>query len=136
MGRWHEIVRTPNARQNNCFAADQVWSRVGDEQFNIDQVCHKGSENGPASRVKTKARVIDRSTNAKFEASFFGGLIRKDYWVIDHDEAYTWMIASTADGKFVSLLARSPTLPTAMRSSLKARIRELGFTANKLEDVG
>ena len=135
MGRWYEIVRTPNNRQKNCHAAHQVWARKPDGGFDIDQVCHAGDRDGPARHVDTAARIVDTTTNAKFEASFFGGLIRRQYWVIDHGDDYGWMIASTSDGKFVSLLARTPGLPLARLSSLKTRIRALGFD-NKLEDVG
>jgi len=135
MGRWYEIVRTPNDRQRNCHGAYQVWTRAPKDAFQIDQVCHAGSRQGPERHVATAARIVDPSTNAKFEASFFGGLIRRQYWVIDHGDDYGWMIASTADGKFVALLARAPGLPNAKLAALKARMRALGFD-NRLEDVG
>nr|WP_295106537.1 lipocalin family protein [uncultured Caulobacter sp.] len=135
MGRWYEIVRTPNNRQKNCHAAYQVWSRKANGAFDIDQVCHVGDRDGPARHVDTAARIVDPTTNAKFEASFFGGLIRRQYWVIDHGDDYGWMIASTSDGKFVALLARTPGLSAARLATLKARMRALGFD-NPLEDVG
>jgi apolipoprotein D and lipocalin family protein len=135
MGRWYEIVRTPNNRQKNCHGAYQVWSRKADGAFDIDQVCHVGDRNGQARHVDTAARIVDPATNAKFEASFFGGLIRRQYWVIDHGDDYGWMIASTSDGKFVALLARTTGLPAARLSALKARMRVLGFD-NALEEVG
>lgn len=136
MGRWYEIVRTPNDRQRNCHGAYQVWSRKADGTFNIDQVCHRDRRDGPASHFSTAARILDPSTNAKFEASFFGGLIRKKYWVIDHGDNYGWMIASTSDGKFVSLLARTPGIAPTLKATLKMRMRQLGFAGNALEDVG
>jgi apolipoprotein D and lipocalin family protein len=135
MGRWHEIVRTPNDRQKNCHGAYQVWSRKADGVFSIDQVCHAGARDGPARHFATAARIVDPATRAKFEASFFGGLIKRQYWVIDHDNDYSWMIASTSDGKFVALLARSPGLPASQLANLKIRIRALGFVDNPLEDV-
>lgn len=136
MGRWHEIVRTPNDNQRNCHAAYQVWARKPGGGFSIDQVCHRDSAKGPERHFATHARVVDPTTNAKFEASFFGGLLRRQYWVIDHADDYGWMIASTADGKFVALLARSPGVPEPQLSALERRMRALGFTANKLERVG
>ncbi len=122
MGRWREIVRTPANRQKNCHGAYQVWSRKADGAFDIDQVCHGGDRKGPERHVDTAARIVDPATNAKFEASFFGGLIRRQYWVIDHGDDYGWMIASTSDGKFVALLARTTGLPPARLSALKARM--------------
>ena len=135
MGRWYEIVRTPNDRQRNCHGAYQVWAKAPKDGFHIDQVCHVGDRDGPQRHVATSARIVDPTTNAKFEASFFGGLIRRQYWVIDHGDNYGWMIANTADGKFVALLARTPGLPAAKLAALKSRIRALGFD-NTLQDVG
>ncbi|WP_269713301.1 lipocalin family protein [Caulobacter sp. NIBR2454] len=135
MGRWYEIVRTPNDGQKNCHAASQVWSQRPDGTFDIAQTCRKGSPNGPVRKVDTRARILDPKTNAKFEASFFGGLLKRKYWVIDRSDDYDWMIASTSDGDFVALLAREPGMPHGDVSALIRRMRALGFTANKLEVV-
>ncbi|RYG11148.1 MAG: hypothetical protein EON96_15665, partial [Caulobacteraceae bacterium] len=122
MGRWYEILRTPNTFQSNCWAASQVWSRRGPNQFSIAQNCHRGSRTGTLSTTNTSARVIDTTTNAKWEASFFGGLIKKRYWVIDIAPDYSWMIATTSDGQFPALLSRSPTMTSAQRTELTARM--------------
>ena len=113
MGRWHEILRTPN-------------------DFSIVQSCHRGSRDGRVTTFNTRARVTDTSTNAKFEASFFGGLIRQRYWVIDVAPDYSWMIATTADGRFPALLSRSPTMSAAQQTQLRGRIAELGLPTSGL----
>lgn len=136
MGRWHEILRTPNNHQRDCWAANQVWSPRDGGNFTIRQTCHRGSRTGPTRVVETRARVLDATTNAKFEASFFGGLIRQRYWVIDIAPDYSWMIASTADGKFPALLSRSPTMSDAQRQQLVARMGELGLPTRQLEPSG
>lgn len=136
MGRWHEILRTPNAAQRDCFAASQVWSRKGETSFSIAQACHKGSRSGPVKTFDTKARVLDAKTNAKFEASFFAGLIRQRYWVIDIAPDYSWMIATTADGKYPALLSRTPDMSAAKRAELVARMARLGLPTGQLEPSG
>lgn len=135
MGRWYEILRTPNDRQKDCYAAWQVWSRKG-SGFRIAQNCRKGSRTGPVETVMTSARVTDPRTNAKFEASFFGGIIRKDYWVIDRADDYSWMIAVSADGKYPALLARTPGLPPAKQAELRRRMAQLGLPTSRLQSVG
>lgn len=135
MGRWYEIVRTPNDGQKNCHAASQIWSQRPDGTFDIAQTCRKGSPSGPVRKVDTRARILDPNTNAKFEASFFGGLLKRKYRVIDRSDDYEWMIASTSDGDFVALLSRQPAMSRGDVSSLIRRMRALGFTANKLEIV-
>jgi apolipoprotein D and lipocalin family protein len=136
MGRWYEILRTPNDRQKNCYAAYQVWSKRAADRFAIAQHCRKGSRTGPLEVVQTDARLLGHSSNAKFEASFFGGLIRKNYWVIDHADDYSWMIASSSDGKYPAVLARTPGLSPARQAELKRRMAQLGLPTGQLQAVG
>jgi len=136
MGKWYEILRTPNGNQKNCYAAYQVWSQKPDGKFSIKQYCHKDGPDGPEKLVNTSAKVLDPPTNAKFEASFFAGLIRGRYWVVDRADNYDWMIATTEDGNFPALLAREPSLPEGEQSKLKQRMAQLGFNIGKLEAFG
>ena len=136
MGRWYEQMRIPNMAEHDCYAAHQDWSQVAPGRFMILQTCHGGSEAGPERQMRTPARLIDPSSTAKFEASFFGGLIHKRYWVLDHAEDYGWMIACTDDGKYASILARTAALPSAQLAELKARAAALGLAAGRLVFVG
>lgn len=136
IGRWYEILRTPNDRQKNCFGAYQVWSKRTANRFAITQHCHRGSRTGPVEVVHTDARLLAHPSNAKFEASFFGGLIRKDYWVIDRADDYSWMIASSSDGKYPAVLARTPGLPSARQAELRRRMAQLGLPTRQLQSVG
>ena len=132
MGRWHEILRTPNNHQRDCWAASQVWSQRAANDFRIVQTCHRGSRTGEATNVTTRARVLDTATNAKWEATFFGGLIRQRYWVIDIAPDYSWMIATTADGQFPALLSRNATMSAEQTARLRARMGELGLPTRQL----
>ncbi len=136
MGRWYEILRTPNPMQKNCFGAYQVWSRLGPDKFAIVLTCRKDGLDGEAKHVPTSAKAVDPGRNTKFEASFFGGIIKQQYWMLDHDDGYSWMIASTSGGNFVSLLARQPSLPDAEVEALTDRIAALGLRTDKLVAMG
>jgi apolipoprotein D and lipocalin family protein len=135
MGRWYEILRTPNSRERNCFAVFQDWSGK-DGQFSIKQHCHRDSPTGPDRLINTSARVLNPPANTKFEASFFGGLIHARYWVVDHDDDYRWMIATTENGRYPALLARTPRLSQEEQTQLKARMQQMGFDTDKLQAVG
>ena len=84
MGRWYEILRTPNGNQKNCGPAHQDWARRSEDRFSVAQACLK--KDGSWRRVGTAVRLLDPATRAKFEASFFGGLIKGRYWVVDRAE--------------------------------------------------
>jgi len=136
MGRWYELMRIPNMAERNCHAAHQDWSRLGPDHFMILQTCHNDTDNGPERQMRTPARLLDPVSHAKFEASFFAGLIHRKYWVLDHADDYGWMIASTDDGKYASVLTRNPDIPAAELADLKARAGRLGLEATRLVFVG
>lgn len=134
MGRWYEILRTPNKLQSDCFAAYQVWSHRG-EAYSIQQVCHRGSAAGRLAEVSGDAKAINPQKTL-FDASFLGGLIHAKYVLADHAPDYSWLIATTADGRFPKLLARAPGLPAAEQEALKQRMAHMGFDVNRLEACG
>ena len=136
MGRWYEILRTPNGNERNCVAAYQDWASKPGGGFAIRQHCVRASPAGSERLFNTSARVLNAPDNTKFEASFFGGLLRARYWVVDHADDYQWMIATTEDGRFPALLARTPTLPDGEKARLRARMGQMGFKVDALRAAG
>jgi apolipoprotein D and lipocalin family protein len=132
MGRWYEVARTPNQLQKGCQAGASDWKRVGDG-FAVVQSCHKGSVDGPVAEWKAKARSLDPATNAVFKMSFFGGLVSKEYRVLDHRTADGWLILSTDDGHYLWLMSQKPVMAAPVRAQALARIKALGFDLGRLE---
>jgi len=132
MGRWYEVARLPNSLQRGCQAGTSDWTRSPDG-FAVVQACHKGTPEGPISQWKAKARVADPATNAVFKMSFFGGLVSKEYRVLDHHPAEGWLILSTDDGHYMWLMSQKPTLPAAVRAQALAKVKALGFDVGRLE---
>ena len=136
-GRWYEIARIPNAGQRDCQAPVSQFDRVsrkgdaafiGDTgEFHVRQVCHRGSPKGPEKVFATRGRVLPGARNARFEMSFFGGLRKQEYWVLDTAPDGAWAIMATPGGNYVWLLSRRAVLPTAARDAAVARIRALGY---------
>lgn len=136
-GRWYEIARVPNAGQRDCQAPESQFARVtakgeasfisdqGD--FSVRQVCHRGSPAGAARVFATRGRILPGSRNAKFEMSFFGGIRKQEYWVIDTAPDGAWALMATPGGNYVWLLSRKAVLPEATKAAAVARIRALGY---------
>ena len=125
-GRWYEIARIPNAGQRDCQAAWTQFSSTG-ARFQVSQVCHRGSPTGPAKTFATKGRILPGTNNAKFEMSFFGGVKKQEYWVLDAAGDGAWAIMATPGGNYIWLLSRKATMPAAAQAAAVARIRALGY---------
>jgi len=135
MGRWYEILRAPNKLQRNCYAAYQVWSRRGDA-YAIQQVCHRDAPDGRVAEVTVPAKPLNPPANTVFDASFLGGLVHQKYVLADHAPDYSWLIATTADGRFPKLLARTPGMTASVQAELKQRMAHIGFDVTRLESCG
>jgi apolipoprotein D and lipocalin family protein len=130
-GRWYEVARSPNQIEHGCHAGGLEWTRTPDG-FSVIQSCHKGAPDGPLSEWKAKAKVVDPS-NAKFKMSFFGGLVSKEYWVLDQRPDQGWLILATHDGEYLWLMSNKPVLPAAFRVEAVQRIKQLGYDTGRLE---
>ena len=132
MGRWYEVARVPNQLQRGCQAATSDWTQAPGG-FAVVQACHKGSPTGPVAEWKAKAKVDDPGANTRFKMSFFGGLISKEYRVLDHHPEQGWLILTTEDGHYLWLMSQKPVLDVAVRAQALARIKQLGFDVGRLE---
>ena len=133
MGRWYEILRTPNRNERNCFAPYEDWSNNGGADIQVTIVCHRGAAAGPLQVIRTTTRVLNPPQNTKYESKIFGFLVVGRYWVVDHAPDYSWMIATTQDGRFPALLSRGSGITASQRQALESRMAQLGFDVFKLE---
>lgn len=136
-GRWYEIARIPNAGQRDCQAPVTQFTRIGAKgdvavvsdtgEFQVRQVCRKGSPSGPARTFATRGRILPGAANAKFEMTFLGGLKKQEYWVLDCAPDNGWAIMATPGGNYVWLMSRRPRMDPAIQARIVGRIRALGY---------
>ena len=125
-GRWYEIARTPNNNQRDCQAPTvDFTNNNGQRAFSL--TCRRGSPTGRASTRGGRIELIDGQRNAKFRASFAGGLVKTDYFILDRAADSSWALLGTSGGNFVWVLSRTPTLPAAARAAALARAEQLGY---------
>jgi apolipoprotein D and lipocalin family protein len=131
MGRWYEVARLPTKIQAGCDAGTSDWTRARDG-FSVVQACRKGAADGPLTQWRARAKVADPATNTRIKMTFFGGMISQEYLVLDHRVEDGWLILATANGKYLWLMSRQPTLPPQARAIAIGRIRQLGFDPSRL----
>ncbi|MCF8503842.1 MAG: lipocalin family protein [Caulobacter sp.] len=125
-GRWYEIARIPNAGQRDCQAPYTQFASTG-ARFQVNQVCRKGSPRGAAKTFVTTGRILPGTNNARFEMSFFGGIRKQEYWVLDTAADGGWTLMATPGGNYIWLLSRKAVMPAGAKAAAIARIRALGY---------
>jgi apolipoprotein D and lipocalin family protein len=131
-GRWYEIARTNNHMQADCQASTTDFSGWQGGAFSAVQTCHKGAVSGPTTSVTVQGHVLPASQNAKIQLAMLGGLISREYWILDHADDNGWLIMTTSDGRYVWLMSRKPVIPPAVKAAAVGRMQQLGLNLTRL----
>lgn len=129
LGRWYEIARYEQRFQKGCAGVTADYSLRPNGDIDVLNRCRKPG--GKLDEAHGRAKVVDTATNAKLKVSFFGPFFG-DYWVLDHADDYSWAIVGEPSGRYLWILARSPTPPENEVANLIDRTRELGYDTSML----
>lgn len=122
-GRWYEIARLPNRFQAMCVSDTQATYRADGHAVAVLNQCRTAAG---VEQAKGIAKVVAGSRGARLKVSFFRPFYG-DYWILDLDPDYRWVLVGEPGRKYAWILAREPELDTATREALLARAAELGF---------
>jgi apolipoprotein D and lipocalin family protein len=135
-GTWHEIARLPNRFQAQCAAeVTATYAPRPDGTIGVTNRCR--TANGALDEAEGVAEPQD-GTNAKLKVTFLPSWLRwlpvgrGDYWVIDLDPDYRWVMVGEPKREFLWVLAREKALPADTLETLLGRAREAGFPVDRV----
>ncbi len=131
VGTWYEIANFPQSFQRGCTATTATYSLRGDGQIDVVNRCRKGSPDGPEKVAKGRARVVDPSTKAKLEVSFFRPFWG-DYWIIDLGADYDYAVVGHPSRDYLWILSRTPTMETGVYEGIVRRLAAQGYETSRL----
>lgn len=130
VGLWYEIARIPNRFQKRCaWGVTAEYTLRDDGRIDVLNRCYR--KDGRAQEAKGLARVVDATTNARLEVSFFSLLgwrpVWGDYWIIDLAEDYGHAVVCSPDRAYGWILGRERTLPVEALDRIATRLEVQGF---------
>ncbi len=131
MGVWYEIARLPTRFEKGCQHVTAEYTLRPDGKVTVVNSCRKGSPTGPLEIARGVARVVDSATNAKLKVSFFWPF-EGDYWILDLDPDYQYVLVGEPGRENLWLLSRTPQLAQPVREQLIAVAQAAGFPTEKL----
>jgi apolipoprotein D and lipocalin family protein len=131
LGTWYDIASFPQRFQRGCTATSATYTRRPDGQIDVLNRCRRGSLDGKETSASGRARVVDRSTNAKLEVSFFRPFWG-DYWIIDLGRDYEYAVVGHPGRDYLWILSRTPTMDAAVYDGIIARLRAQGYEVARL----
>jgi len=131
LGTWYEIAAFPQRFQKGCTASLATYTLQPDGTIEVVNRCRKGSPRGPEKTVRGRARVVDRTTNAKLKVSFFRPFWG-DYWIIDVGPNYEYALVGHPSRDYLWILSRTPSMDASTYEGILARLRTLGYDVTRL----
>jgi apolipoprotein D and lipocalin family protein len=132
LGTWFEIASFPQRFQRGCTATTAIYTLRDDGQIDVVNRCRKGSPDGPEKVARGRARVVDRSTNAKLEVSFFRPFWG-DYWIIDLGADHEYAVVGHPGRDYLWILSRTPTMDPELYASIVRRLQAQGYETDRLQ---
>jgi len=132
LGTWYEIASFPHRFQKGCVATSAVYSLRDDGQLEVVNECHQETLTGPLKSVHGRARVVDPVTSARLEVTFFWPFWG-DYWVIDLDPDYRWVVVGHPSRNYLWILSRTRTLDESLYERIVARLPAQGYDPVRLQ---
>jgi apolipoprotein D and lipocalin family protein len=131
LGTWYEISSFPQSFQKGCTATTATYQSRADGEIDVVNRCRKGSLDGPEKIAKGRARVVDRTTNAKLEVSFFRPFWG-DYWIIALGDDYDYAVVGHPSRDYLWILSRTPTIDDQRYASIVRRLASSGYETGRL----
>jgi apolipoprotein D and lipocalin family protein len=123
-GTWYEIALLPNRFQSMCVADTRATYRPQGGRIAVLNQCRNAE--GETEAAEGTAKVVDGSQGAKLKVSFFRPFYG-NYWILELDPEYRWVLVGEPGRDYAWILARTPTLDEDTLQRLLARAAELGF---------
>lgn len=123
-GTWYEIARLPNRFQSMCASDVRALYAPDGDAIAVVNSCRTGD--GKLEQAEGVAHVVEGSDGSKLRVSFFRPFYG-DYWILDLDPDYRWVLVGEPGRRYAWVLARTPELDRATLERLLAKAAALGF---------
>lgn len=131
LGTWYEIASFPQGFQAGCTATTANYTLRADGEIDVLNRCRKGTVTSKETSALGRARVVDTTTNARLEVSFFRPFWG-DYWVIDLADDYGYAVVGHPSRDYLWILSRTPTLPEDTYAGIVTRLQAQGYETERL----
>lgn len=129
-GKWFEIARLPVRFQKQCIGnVTAEYTLKPNGNIEVLNKCLK--KDGQYDDAKGKAKVVDKTTNAKLKVSFFL-FFYAPYWIIDLDPDYNYAVVGNPNRKYLWILSRTPALDDKTYQNILRKVEKMGYKPNEL----
>ena len=131
MGRWYEIARLPAWFERSCASdATARYTLQSDGTIRVVNECRRADGSRKVAQGIAR-KASSHGPNSKLKVRFFWPF-SGDYWILDLDPQYGWVLVGEPSRKYLWILARKPKLDSTVYARLVDRARSEGFDTASL----
>ncbi len=130
-GTWYEIASYPQRFEKGCTGTTATYTLRADGTVEVVNRCARDSLNGRTTVARGRAKVVDKTSNAKLKVSFFWPFWG-DYWIIDLGRDYEYAVVGHPSRKYLWILSRTPTMAPEVYEGILERLRGQGYDTGRL----
>ena len=134
LGTWYEIARFPHSFEKNLVGVTATYSMRNDGKIEVLNQGFKNTLDGELSKAFGKAKIPNKLEPGKLKVSFFW-IFYADYYVLELDENYRYVMIGSSSDKYFWILSRTPQMEPATYEMLLEKARKRGYNLAKLEKV-
>ncbi len=134
LGTWYEIARFPHSFEKGLVGVTANYSMRKDGKIKVVNQGYKNTLDGKLSRAVGKAKIPDKKEPAKLKVSFFLWFYG-DYFVMELDKDYQWVVIGSSSPGFLWILSRTPQMDEVVYNDLIERIKKRGYNLDRLIKV-
>jgi apolipoprotein D and lipocalin family protein len=124
LGKWYQVALIPNRFQSMCVADTQAEYELTGDSIKVTNRCRK--IDGSIEQANGIANVVEGERNAKLRVSFFRPFYG-NYWILDLDTNYQWVLIGEPSRKYGWILSRTPQLDAQVQRQLLDKAESLGY---------
>jgi apolipoprotein D and lipocalin family protein len=130
LGKWYQVAFIPNSFQSMCVADTQAEYQLDDKDVRVINRCR--TKDGSIEQANGIAKLVENSNDAKLRVSFFRPFYG-NYWVLDLDANYQWVLVGEPSRKYGWILSRAPQLDSAIQKSILDKAETLGYQRSQFQ---
>lgn len=131
MGRWYEIARYNHSFEKGLVGVTATYSLLPDGKITVVNQGYKNSIDGKLNVANGKAKQPDPSEPGKLKVSFFL-FFYADYYVLELDSNYNWVLVGSSSDKYLWILSRTPMLDDSTLQHILNLAEKRGYDTSQL----
>jgi lipocalin len=131
MGTWYEIARFDHSFERGLVGVTASYKLRPDGKITVINAGYKNSFEGEYKTAKGKAKQPNPDEPGKLKVAFFL-FFYADYFILELDEEYQWVLIGSSSDKYLWILSRTPQLEQETRDLILKKATERGYETDKL----